>query len=470
MTIRALRRTVPFILGIALLVPLVTIQPQAAPARAAGPWSFCSTAGQSFCIERVSVTDASNSRTDYTSASQMSTDGVLVDVSCLSPNGSCLDTVTTEQVISANSNGCAALPTTTPFPVYIDAAVTGHRDHRVDVLLNLGNSEPGLSVGVGIEGTSLTKDSSGIWHYEVRTKAVVRTMAQLPTDVQQKTGAAYDEAVRNFMSTATADMGMAKSTVSVFPPSVLRWIGEKGSVAWLTERSCDFVPLNGAWMTANANGFSFGVKTSPTGGGVPWYFKFAASAPHFIKSDMLNIQPGAFFGMYDHGPFSGSTMVNPASVKMWVPRAFGDKLGHASAAEFQSSLTVSTEDSQQASPTVVDSNDGYLVDLGVTHYSSPNPTLNFAPGKKYVPVVRSTSSSLKKGKSRSAASLATFAGLTVKKGSTVKIVVTGSSAKYCRVKGAAVVATRAGKCKVTVTVKPKTGRPSSRSVTITITG
>ena len=79
-------------------------------------------------------------------------------------------------------------------------------------------------------------------------------------------------------------------------------------------------------------------------------------------------------------------------------------------------------------------------------------------------------------KSTSAISIAKYAKLVVLSTSKVSLKVASSHAKYCKVSGTALSFSgtalkglRAGSCKVTVTVRPKKGNPTSKTVTLTVT-
>ena len=68
----------------------------------------------------------------------------------------------------------------------------------------------------------------------------------------------------------------------------------------------------------------------------------------------------------------------------------------------------------------------------------------------------------------SAKSIATFAKLKVLSTSKVKLKVVASSAKFCRVSGATLKGLKTGSCKVIVTVTPKKGRATSKTITVKI--
>ena len=72
-------------------------------------------------------------------------------------------------------------------------------------------------------------------------------------------------------------------------------------------------------------------------------------------------------------------------------------------------------------------------------------------------------------KSATAKSIATFAKIPVTSTSKVSLKVVSSSAKYCKVSGTTLKGVKAGTCKVTVTVTPKKGRATSKTVTLKVT-
>ena len=72
-------------------------------------------------------------------------------------------------------------------------------------------------------------------------------------------------------------------------------------------------------------------------------------------------------------------------------------------------------------------------------------------------------------KAATATAIAKYAGITVASGSRVSVKVAASSAKYCKVSGTSVKGVKAGSCRVTVTVTPKSGKAVSKTVTLKVT-
>jgi hypothetical protein len=71
-------------------------------------------------------------------------------------------------------------------------------------------------------------------------------------------------------------------------------------------------------------------------------------------------------------------------------------------------------------------------------------------------------------KAATAKSIATYAKLVVLSTSKVSLKVVSSSAKYCKVSGTTLKGVKAGTCKVTVTVTPKKGKATSKTVTLKV--
>ena len=81
----------------------------------------------------------------------------------------------------------------------------------------------------------------------------------------------------------------------------------------------------------------------------------------------------------------------------------------------------------------------------------------------------STAPAVTMKKSATAKSIAVFAKLKIASTSKVSLKVVASSAKFCKVSGTILKGLKTGSCKVTVTVTPKKGRASSKTVTLKVT-
>ena len=79
---------------------------------------------------------------------------------------------------------------------------------------------------------------------------------------------------------------------------------------------------------------------------------------------------------------------------------------------------------------------------------------------------------LRVGNSVTASAVARFVGLARPRGSQLRVAMTGRSTKYCRVTRSKSVwrvhGVRAGTCKLTLTLKPKTGPVVKRKITVPV--
>ena len=76
---------------------------------------------------------------------------------------------------------------------------------------------------------------------------------------------------------------------------------------------------------------------------------------------------------------------------------------------------------------------------------------------------------VKMSKAIAVKSIATFSGLSAPSTSKVSLKVLSSSTKYCKVSGTTLKGLKIGSCKVTVTVTPKKGKATSKTITLVVT-
>jgi hypothetical protein len=109
--------------------------------------------------------------------------------------------------------------------------------------------------------------------------------------------------------------------------------------------------------------------------------------------------------------------------------------------------------------------------LGTTATSVVTTTVAPVNASAVAPVIvpAATQPKLTTSKSASANSIAAFAKLKVFSISKVSLKVVPSSSKFCKVSGTTLKGLKAGSCKVTVTVTPKKGRATSKTVTLKVT-
>jgi hypothetical protein len=158
--------------------------------------------------------------------------------------------------------------------------------------------------------------------------------------------------------------------------------------------------------------------------------------------------------------------LNPARIVAYIPNKLLAAMGYADPETFDAqSLSVTTKDGQTTTPTLTRDADGVLVNLGVQHYSEPDPVVTITP--KVVAVV-ATTPTLLLNSLKSPTNIAALAKISIPKGSVASLKVPAASMKYCKVIGKNVKAIAVGTCKVTLTVKPKTGRATTKVVTLTV--
>jgi hypothetical protein len=130
-----------------------------------------------------------------------------------------------------------------------------------------------------------------------------------------------------------------------------------------TPKGCQYYPFDGAFAEANASSFTWSYSSGNTSPNVPNVLKFMAQAPHYLPQ--VGNEP---------------LRIMPARVQVFMPTSYFSALGYTSLSEFDAtSYSVTTEDSQATTPTISVKENGILINLGLQHYSSPNPSVVFLP-------------------------------------------------------------------------------------------
>jgi hypothetical protein len=275
--------------------------------------------------------------------------------------------------------------------------------------------------------------------------------------------------------------------------------------------------MRGAWISTNASTTQISTADLLKG-----QVNVVAKGPHTVPTD---------FGVSGAGEENGKQL-NPAFFEEYIPFALISMMmssvssstittdmvkGYLSGpsanptAVLAGSISVSTAGAAPVSTpqTLGITTDalGVRVDFKLTHFSAPNPSLKVSipaatPTTTAAPVVTTTttvapagtttttvapvgtttttittttttapkaiSPTVKLSRAASAKSIAAFAKIKVLSTSKVKLKVVASSAKFCRVSGTTLKGLKAGSCKVTVTVTPKKGRATSKTITLKI--
>lgn len=423
-------------------------------------WTFCQSSTEEKCIEQVIVTKADGSATTYTTASALTTDRVQADIGCSAMGGDCDGVVTSAQVAEA-AKTCAPIPTDMNIKsITASGGVIGHRDWTVRIDARTGTFEPAFSLGNGIIDTRISADGDGTWKYSITMKPVVQTLVTYPADLQfvGPMPTDWNQRVNSFLATAAASKSFAKAGASIWPPSYLLWNGSPST-------GCAYLPMNGMWGTTNGSGFEFGLrKKESSGSALSYEFVFKVSAAHFIRKDMLDTEVLSN-GTYNSGPFTGEQMVNPADIRMMLPKSYITSLGYASVSEIPTTaLIVTAEDGQSTSPKLTAQPDGSaMLDFGISHFSAPNPTLSIQPKSRTTsaPEASPTGITLKRSKTLS---------LTRVISTSVKGTKSWTTSGKCRISGSRVVASASrGSCRVTLTVRSAKKKVLFRkSVTVTV--
>lgn len=430
-----------------------------------GAWPFCQSSTDEKCTEEVVVTKPDGTAKVYTSSSSMQTDGVVGQISCTAMNGDCDSSTTTEQVAEL-AKTCNPAPNTNYLKsLFAQGGVLGHKDWSVRLTARTGSFEPAFSIGHGIIATAISPDPDGTWRYSVTLRPVVKTSATLPVDLQGPNSGTADgqKRIKEFLATAEATHAWVSAEAYVWSPTHLYRTGKPGT-------GCNFVRLNGMWATTNGTGVEFGLRERTATSGTSTYeFAFKVSAPHIIRRDMLDVESNSS-GTPHTGSFTGEKIVNPADIRMYLPKQYGESLGYSDVGSIpKSALQVVTEDGQPANPFITPSPDGSgVLDFGISHFSAPNPSVSISPRTTATTASAATSAAAKTVTSiarRKSVSLARVM-TTTKKG-----VRQWNATGQCRVSKSKLVASdRRGTCRVTLTVRNSSKKVVFRkTVTVKVT-
>ena len=240
--------------------------------------------------------------------------------------------------------------------------------------------------------------------------------------------------------------------------------------------------MRGAWISTNASTTQISTADLMKG-----QINVIAKGPHTVPTDFgdagVGIEDGkylnpAFFEEYIPYTFISLIMstVTSSNITTEIVKSY---LSADPTAALTGKISVSTSgqapvETPQTLGITTDAN-GVRVNFNLKHFSAPNPSLKLnAPASATTtttPSATSTSTSaptVSTSKSATAKSIAAFAKLKVLSTSKVSLKVVASSAKYCKVSGSSLKGVKTGSCKVTVTVTPKKGRATSKTVTLKV--
>ena len=359
--------------SIALAVPYSSVQAADSLMPPVGGWSWCSDTVKNGCIESVTTISPEKVETTYTSASQLPV-GLRVSAQC-SPNGP-INTCDTNRYLTRSDGQCAETPTwggryTTP-SIEFDIDWPGKSGWQVRLRLSTGDFRTAFSIGYGTTTTSTTSDGDGTYTY-INTVLIGKSYsASMPQSIIGLMGTPqYMPAYTEWLKTSVATSEKDAAHVQVWPRDHLlrqpsNTISNSGpslnpttTTIPATPTGCQYYPFDGAFAEANATSFSWSYSSGSMSPGAPNVLKFIAQAPHYLPQ--VEGQP---------------LQVMPARVQVFLPTSYFSALGYSSLTEFnQSSYSVTTEDGQTTTPTVTIRDNGILINLGLQHYSAPNPTV-----------------------------------------------------------------------------------------------
>ncbi len=339
-----------------------------------GSWSWCNDTIKNGCIEAVTTISPEKVETTYRTAAELPS-GLTVSATCSS--NSSVNTCDTNRYITRDDGQCTETSTcggrvTTP-SIEIDARWTGMVGWGVRIRFSTGNFRAAFSIGYGITATQTTRDEDGTYTYTLTSFIGKSYSAAMPQSVRALMGTPqYMPAMNEWIKTAIATSEQDAVHVQVWPrdhllqnSSPVPTFNSATSTLPLapTAKGCQYYPFDGAFAEANASSFSWSYSSGNLSSTVPNVLKFVAQAPHYLP------QKG-----------SEPLQVMPARVQVFLPTAYFSALGYASLSEFNaSSYSVKTEDGQTTTPTVTTRDNGILINLGLQHYSAPNPSVTFVP-------------------------------------------------------------------------------------------
>lgn len=335
----------------------------------------------------------------------------------------------------------------------IDITWPGKSGWGVKVKISSGNFRPAFTIGHGTTSAITTDDGDSTFTYTFSSEIEKSYSGDAPDGIRSG-----QSNFAEWLLTAAATRFTESIHVQIWPRDHLLDSSKSAT-------GCGYYPFEGAWAEANAISFSWRYSSA----------LFPSSVAPATVPNKLSFTAQNFHYLPQNG--QDPLEVMPARIQVFMPAAYFTALGYSSLSEFDStSYSVTAEDGQVVSPSITPRDNGLLINLGVQHYSSPNPTIIFKSKiLSAVPNTSSTTSTLPKAaftlstrKLTSATSLAKNAGISVAKGATVSLRVVPTSSKICRITGVVLKSIKLGTCKITVTTVSKIGAKKSRTILLSV--
>jgi hypothetical protein len=327
--------------------------------------------------------------------------------------------------------------------------------------MSMGDFRASFAIGHGTTSTQLIDDGDGTYTFILGATFDTTYTVIPPPDVLPSGPTGGPTGMNKYyewLKTAEATTASDSVHVQIWPRDHLL-------NSSLSAKGCFYYPFIGSWAEANAQGFSWsysGGATQPSSStdstklaSSPNVLKFQANGPHYKKrtgSEPLEL--------------------NPARVQVFLPTSYFTGLGYESLETFDAtSYSVTAEDGQTTAPSLSKRSDGILINLGIKHYSAPNPTITFknagststAQTSTTLPALSASTSTsttipsplkMLKAGSRNLSSLISYSGTGTRKWTT---------SGGCTVLGSKLRApSRKTTCTVTLTVRSKSNKVTYR--------
>ena len=371
-----------------------------------GAWTWCTETIVNGCIEAVTTISPEKVETVYTSMASLPS-GLTVTANC-SANGP-VNTCDTNRYVTRDDGKCVEASTwggrfTTP-SIEFDIKWEGKSGWDLRVRFSTGNFQPAFAIGHGTTAASTTNDGDGTYTYTHTSKMEKAYSAKAPlataiaisqgdwvhiqvwprdhlakpadpllTSMPMPGNSSSSSSSTSSTITPSSSSTSSSSTSSTITPSSSSTTSSSTSSTITPSSSsttsstiapaatgCKYYPFDGAWAEANAQSFSWSYSSGDMSLSVPKVLKFIAAAPHYLPQ------------------ISGQPLeVMPARVQVFLPVSYFSALGYQSLSEFNAaSYSIATEDGQATKPTATVQDTGVLINLGLQHYSSPNPSVTF---------------------------------------------------------------------------------------------
>ena len=465
MTINSGKRLRAVVLALVIACVLPFAAPNPEPALAAdttpksGGWQWCTDSIVNGCIEAVTTTSPTGVSEQYTDSRSLPS-GLTVSATCSMNSGAGTSCNGNKYVVGddgvcrqrADWTGGFTVPS-----VEMDIRWPGKSGWSVMLRLSTGDYLPAFLIGHGTTKTETTNDGDGTYTFEFTS------MMEF----------AYSGNFGPAVPGGTMGGGETVATSASEWVHVQLWPRDHLINQQSTPGPCKYHPFMGSWAEANAQGFSWSYMAgAPIIGGtgtadVPNTLKFIAYAPHYKPQDGTK-------------PLE----VIDARVQVFLPTDYFRTLGYATLDEFDaSSYAVSTADGQSTTPTTTKRDDGLLINLGIRHYSAPNPTVTFAvkgPALATTGTMRSTTPIVRRPTSPTSPTASTGTKVSMKKAaskSLSSIIRSSTSGKKswkvtggCSIRGTKLVAPRKkATCRLTLTVRNSKGKTvSTKKATVVV--